>query len=111
MTNYFILFLSSVLAATGQLFLKLGANAQGWAMLSSAKLWVGLFCYFLGAALWVYALSKVALNVAYPFTVITFVLVFLLSSFFLGETINKLGVLGMCLICTGFLVMFYSSVR
>ncbi len=93
----------------GQILLKLGANRGGWDIVKAPQFWCGGFCYFLGAALWVYALSRVELGQAYPFTALTFVLVFILSALVLGETVSRLELLGLLLIISGFLVMFKAA--
>ena len=103
---YYCLFVSSVSAAAGQILLKLGANRGGWSILKAPQFWGGGFCYFLGSALWVYALSKVELSLAYPFTALTFTLVFALSVFVLGEAVSRLELIGILLIISGFLLMF-----
>jgi len=103
---YYFLFLSSATAAVGQILLKLGAGRPGWEILKAPQFWGGGCCYFISFVLWVYALSKVALGIAYPFTALTFVLVFLLSFLVLGEAVSRLEVVGLILILSGFLVMF-----
>ncbi|MGP8473952.1 EamA family transporter [Burkholderia sp. PR2] len=48
----------------------------------------GLLCYGAGTVLWIFALSKAGLTVVYPFTVLTFVLVFLAGILFFGERVS-----------------------
>ncbi len=67
------------------------------------------FLLFHRFRLWVYALSKVELGQAYPFTALTFVLVFILSFLVLGEAVSRLEVLGLLLTISGFLVMFKAA--
>lgn len=106
---YAILFIASATAAAGQLLLKLGANRGGWEILKSPHFWLGGFCYFISFVLWVYALSKVELSVAYPFTALTFVLVFILSFLALGEAVTAMKLVGIFLILSGFMVMFKAA--
>ncbi|UQZ88258.1 hypothetical protein C4J81_03140 [Deltaproteobacteria bacterium Smac51] len=103
---YYFLTLSSATAAVGQILLKLGASRGGWEILKAPQFWGGGFCYFISFVLWVYALSKVELGMAYPFTALTFVMVFLLSFLVLGESVSRMELLGIMLILSGFLVMF-----
>lgn len=106
---FYCLFLSSATAAIGQILLKLGADRGGWAIIKAPQFWGGGFCYFLSFVLWVYALSKVNLSIAYPFTALTFVMVFLLSFLVLGESPGGLQILGLFLILSGFFVMYISG--
>lgn len=106
---YYCLFISSFTAAAGQIFLKLGADRGGWNILKAPQFWGGGFCYFISFVLWVYALSKVELGLAYPFTALTFVMVFILSFLFLGETVSRLEFFGILLIISGFLLMYKAA--
>ena len=94
---YFILLLSSLSAAFGQIFLKKGSEN-----ILSLYMFVGVFLYFLGFILWVYCLSKTSLTIVYSFTLLTFLLVFMFSSFFLNEKINLITYLGIAFIFFGF---------
>jgi drug/metabolite transporter (DMT)-like permease len=102
---FLILSLSSIFAALGQLLLKLGTKPEGWQMLFSLHLWGGLGLYALSTALWIVGLSRVTLNVAYPFTVLTFTLVFLLSWLVLGEPLSLIQMVGLFAIAGGFILM------
>lgn len=77
---------SAVFAAAGQILFKLGAadraSPRDFLNLQIAG---GGALYFLSAVLWIAALAKAPLSVAYPFTALTFVLVYLASAFLLGD--------------------------
>lgn len=105
---YFLLFISSSLAAAGQLLLKFGANDKNtiYEFINIHTI-SGLLLYFIGLILWIYSLSKVNLILAYPFTLLTFILVFILAHLFLGELINKISLLGILFISFGFFILFY----
>lgn len=108
--SYITLIISALSAAFGQLFFKLGTNhAKGFELLYSYKLWLGVLLYFLSTVLWIYALSKLPLNRAYPFTALTFVLVFILGYLFLGETISIMRALGLMAIVLGFLILYFAN--
>ncbi len=66
---------------------------------------VGLSLYVVSFTLWFVALSKKNLNFVYPFTGLTFVFVFLMSYFILGETISKNGLIASSLIVIGILLL------
>ncbi|MGS0706575.1 hypothetical protein ACVBEE_08585 [Acinetobacter sp. ANC 3781] len=97
MKIFFLLFMSSVCAAFGQIFLKKGASS-----LFNLELGFGLALYTVGFVLWVYCLGKVSLTVVYAFTLITFILVFLLANLFFNEKITVLSVIGIALVFLGF---------
>lgn len=107
--NYIILLISSIFAALGQIFLKLGANQNIYEMLLSIKLWIGLTLYVVGSALWIYVLSKEPLSKVYPFAALTFILVFVFSYLFLNEMISMTQVLGILFILVGFVVLALAS--
>lgn len=105
MTPYLTLLTSSCLAIAGQLLLKFGANVGGWAILYSRPFLGGLACYFLSMVLWIYSLTKVHLGVAYAFTSLTFVGVYIASFVILKEPVTTPKILALALIVTGFLIL------
>jgi Membrane transporters of cations and cationic drugs len=98
--------LSSLLAIFGQLSFKTGA--QGGSLVKAAGspwLWAGLAGYGFSTLLWVYALTKVPLGIAYAFTALTFVGVYVASFFILKEPVTMPKLLGLGLVIGGFLVL------
>ena len=69
---------------------------------------VGLSFYIIGVFSWLYVLSKVDLSYAYPFLALTFVLVAISSSIFLGEYISPRRWIGIIVICLGILLILES---
>jgi len=92
----------SICAAAGQLMLMLGASGRD-SLLSFANVWIagGLIAYVVGTLLWVYALSKAALTVVYPFTALTFVFVYVSGIWLLGEPTSLRALAGVGLILAG----------
>ncbi len=100
------LLVGSLLAAAGQLLLKLGAdNVAALRGFLNPRVGAGLAAYVFGTVLWIWSLSKIPLNVAYGFTALTFVLVFAGSGFFLGERFSSWTYLGLGLVLAGFLCL------
>lgn len=92
----------AVLGATGQLLFKLGASGRvTLPSFFNAKIAAGFLLYGIGAAFWIWALSRESLAVVYPFTVLTFVLVYLASIFLLGERPSFSGWAGVSLVLFG----------
>ena len=108
---------SMILGAVGQMFIKKGLNSLGNLEFSkglftsyvkiffSPLVVVGLFTYFIGVFFWLYGLSKVDLSFAFPFVSLSYVLVFLLSWWVLGEELSMLRWTGLCVICLGVLLV------
>jgi drug/metabolite transporter (DMT)-like permease len=74
-------------------------------MFLSPYVLVGTFIYFLGVFFWLYALVKVDLSFAYPFSALSYGLVLLLSWLFLGENIPSLRLIGVLVICLGVIIV------
>lgn len=115
-----LIFLSISLAIIGQLFLKKGMGEVGRIgsgdfsyyqtvfikTILNLKVLIGLLIYVLSAFLWLVVLSRVELSFAYPFVAIGYVLVMLISWFFLKESIPLNRWIGTALIFLG--IMFIS---
>ena len=97
-----VLLAGTVLAATGQLLFKIGASGrEAISSFFNAWLFSGLVAYALGTLLWIYALSKVRLTVVYPFTALTFVLVYLFGVLILHEPTTGKALAGVALVLGG----------
>lgn len=70
---------------------------------------VGLFLYALGAVAWIAVLRRMDLSYAYPFLALNFILIALVSQWFLGETIPPLRWAGIGAICVGILAIAFSG--
>lgn len=108
MLNYIIISISSILAASGQILLKMGADKyQGnWLEWINWYSFLGCLCYGLGLLLWVYSLSKLPLSIAYLFTMLTFILVYILNWLIFGESLSSITLLGIMLVSIGMLVIY-----
>jgi drug/metabolite transporter (DMT)-like permease len=96
------LLVSSALAATGQVFLKLGVGGlAGPIEWVNGRTLFGLFLYAAGLALWLYGLSRAPLHLVYPFAILTFVLVGIVGMIALGERPTTLTLAGWGVICVG----------
>ena len=107
----FLLTISSVAAAVGQLLLKKGADGRSEILdFVNTPLILGLVFYAGGVAIWIYALSFEKLVNVYAFTALTFVLVYLGGVFILHEQISKSAVIGIVLILAGlYLIAVFES--
>jgi drug/metabolite transporter (DMT)-like permease len=99
---HLLLALAASLAAAAQLMFKFGATGRtGWMSFINAWIIAGLVCYGLGTVIWIYGLSKAPLSVVYPFTALTFVLVYAASVLVVGETTSARSLIGIALILGG----------
>jgi drug/metabolite transporter (DMT)-like permease len=93
---------AAVAAAMGQVLFRLGARDRiGLLDFLNVYIVIGMLCYAVGMAAWIYALSKEQMTNVYAFTALTFVLVYLSGVFLLGEQINITKAIGIVLIMCG----------
>lgn len=113
-TNMALILLGVLLNAAGQLALKQGARAMGPVALAPAELWgaglaaalnpfiwLGLVCYVVSVAVWIVALSRVDVSLAYPMLSIGYVLTALAAAWFFGEELNPMRIAGIAVIIVG----------
>jgi undecaprenyl phosphate-alpha-L-ara4N flippase subunit ArnE len=97
-----ILIASTLCAALGQILFRAGArNAETLVEFFNRWIMVGLFAYGVGTVLWIYVLSRAPLTVAYPFTALTFVLVYLAGAVLFGEPVTVRAMAGVVLVLGG----------
>jgi multidrug transporter EmrE-like cation transporter len=75
----------------------------------SASFWVGMFCYGASLCVWLGALSRAPVSIAYPMLSIGYVIVAFASMLWLGETLSPAKILGIALICMGVVLVSRSS--
>jgi drug/metabolite transporter (DMT)-like permease len=108
---YWVLIAASCLAAAGQLLFKLGADTrESVGEMLNVQIFGGLLCYGLGTLGWIFALSKLPLTVVYPFTALTFVLVYAAAVFLLGEHVGIRSGLGIGCVLVGLYLLTGQSV-
>lgn len=101
-----LVILSALCGAIGQVLLKLGANgATQWWSFINTRLLGGLAFYALSTVLWILALSRWPLTRVYPFTALTFVLVYVASAVLLKEPVSLTVAFGAGLVLLGLVVI------
>jgi multidrug transporter EmrE-like cation transporter len=109
-----------IAASTGQLMLKYGmaaatARARGsnGSLVTAAATtpWVllGLAVFAVSAVAWLGALSRIPLNVAYPFNAIGYIVILAASVVVLHERANLLTWAGSLLVVSGLIIVVVSS--
>jgi multidrug transporter EmrE-like cation transporter len=105
-----LLVVSTLLAAAGQILLKMGATgSRELTDFLNLRVLTGLGFYGVSTLLWIWALSKVPLSMAYSFTALTFLMVFLGSLLIVKESVGLLTFAGVALIVSGFLCVAAGS--
>lgn len=111
----FSLILSGVLLnAAAQLLLKAGTNAVGHFAFSTENLIPvglklafephilgGIACYVVSLVVWIMALSRVEVSIAYPMLSIGYVINALVAWHFFGESVNAMRMAGIGVIIVG----------
>ena len=112
MNTIMIILISVIFAAIGQVAWKFGMNQIGTLSLSSLVsallnpfVLLGFVMYGLSTIFWLIALSKKDLSFVYPFISLTYVLVLLLSSMLLKESIGINKFIGTLIIITGLIMI------
>ena len=98
----------SVLAAVGQIFLKMGSstasvNILSW--LTNTKLIIGIGLYALSSIFFIYALRLGNVSVLYPIIAASYIWVAILASIFLGESMSLVRWAGIGLILGGIVLI------
>ena len=103
---YIILLGASVLGAAGQVMFKLGASGrEQLAAYLNGWIFLGFAAYGAGTILWIYSLSHAKLTLVYPFTALTFVLVYIFGVLCLREPTNIQALSGVALVLVGLFVI------
>ena len=95
--------LAVVLGTAAQLLLKAGTNATpvGLGLAFDPRVLAGVGCYAVSLIVWILALSKTPVSVAYPMVSIGFALNALLAWWLLGEAVTPMRMLGIGVIIVG----------
>ncbi|GAA6207076.1 EamA family transporter [Cognatishimia sp. WU-CL00825] len=113
----FLLVVASVtLSAFGQTAFKIGVGrvqfvpeagtlSKIFGFAGSPFILAGLALYAVGTLFWLFALRNLDLSLAYPFVALSFIVVFLIGIFALGEPLNSMRVLGLLVITLGLVIM------
>jgi multidrug transporter EmrE-like cation transporter len=75
----------------------------------SGSFWVGMFCYGASLCVWLAALSRAPVSIAYPMLSVGYVIVAFASMLWLGETLSPAKMLGIALICMGVVLVSRSA--
>jgi len=104
--------------AAAQLFLKAGTNAVGRFAFTADNIvpvgtrlalepfiLVGMACYVVSLVVWIMALSRVAVSIAYPMVSLGYVLNAVAAWYLLGESLGAMRLIGIGLIIVGVFII------
>ena len=96
-----------LLGTVAQLFLKAGTNATpvGLGLALEPRILAGIACYAVSMVVWILALSKTPISVAYPMTAIGFALNAGLAWWLLGEAVTPMRMAGIGIIIVGVVIV------
>jgi multidrug transporter EmrE-like cation transporter len=101
--NFWFVLVGVLLNACAQLLLKAGTNAMplGLRLALEPHILGGLACYVVSVVVWIVALSRVPVSVAYPMLSIGYVVNALGAWTLLGESLTPLRMAGTVIIVAG----------
>lgn len=119
LSTFSIILAGVVLNSAAQLMLKAGARTLGavsmgsasslmqaaWSAATQPWIGLGLVCYFVSAALWIVALTRVDVTIAYPMLSMGYVIAAVLAWQLFGESLNAGRVAGIAIILIGVVVL------
>jgi multidrug transporter EmrE-like cation transporter len=96
-----------LLNAAAQLLLKAGTNAMplGFGLAFEPHILGGLACYVVSVVVWVIALSRVPVSIAYPMLSIGYVVNAVAARYLLGEALTPMRLAGIGIIVLGVFVV------
>lgn len=116
-----LILLGVLLGATGQLFLKAGTNRVGrfafrrdnilpigWKLATEPRIVAGLVCYVIGVAVWIVALSRVEVSIAYPMVSMGYVVNAVAAWYLFGEAVTRSRLVGIGIIAIGVYIVAQS---
>jgi multidrug transporter EmrE-like cation transporter len=104
----FIYIAVAVLLGTGaQLLLKAGTNTTpvGLGLALEPRIIAGIACYAVSLVVWILALAKTPVSVAYPMVSLGFALNALLAWWLLGEAVTPMRMAGIGIIIVGVILV------
>lgn len=104
------LFLKAATAATGPIALSArGSTDTFWTLVREPTLWGGLACYGVSLVVWILALSRAPVSIAYPMLSIGYVVNLLAAAVLFREPLTLQKIIAVTIICIGVTLLARSS--
>ncbi len=118
LVSFGLIFTGVMLNAAAQILMKAGTNSIGyfefsienivpigWKLATEWHIITALFCYALSVVIWVLALSRVPVSIAFPMLSMAYVVNALAAWYLLGEPFNATKLVGMAVIILGVIII------
>ena len=118
LVSFALIFIGVMLNAAAQILMKAGTNAIGyfefsrdnilpigWKLATEWHIAAALFCYVLSVVIWILALSRVPVSIAFPMLSMAYVVNAIAAWYLLGEAFNPTKLIGMGVIMLGVLII------
>jgi multidrug transporter EmrE-like cation transporter len=116
--SFGLIFTGVMLNAAAQILMKAGTNAVGhfefsaanivpigWKLATEWHIVTALFCYGFSVVVWILALSRVPVSIAFPMLSMAYVVNAVAAWYLLGEELNPVKVLGIGVIILGVVII------
>lgn len=118
LVSFALIFTGVMLNAAAQILMKAGTNAVGhfefsaenilpigWKLATEWHIVVALGCYALSVIVWILALSRVPVSIAFPMLSMAYVVNAIAAYYLLGEPFSSTKLIGMGIIILGVIVI------
>ena len=107
LVSFSLILLGVLLNAAAQLLLKAGTNAMplGLRLAIEPHILAGLACYVVSVVVWIVALSRVPVSIAYPMLSIGYVVNAIAARYLLGEAVTPMRLVGIGIIVLGVFIV------
>jgi multidrug transporter EmrE-like cation transporter len=105
--SFSLILVGVLLNAAAQLLLKAGTNAMplGLRLAIEPHILAGLACYVVSVVVWIVALSRVPVSIAYPMLSIGYVVNAIAAWYLLGEAVTTMRLVGIGIIVLGVFIV------
>ncbi len=116
--SFGLIFTGVMLNAAAHILMKAGTNAIGyfefsvanivpigWKLATEWHIITALFCYALSVVIWILALSRVPVSIAFPMLSMAYVVNAIAAWYLLGEAFNPTKLVGMGVIILGVIII------
>ena len=107
LVSFSLILVGVLLNAAAQLLLKAGTNAMplGLRLAVEPHILAGLACYVVSVVVWIVALSRVPVSIAYPMLSIGYVVNAIAAWYLLGEAVTPMRLVGIGIIVLGVFIV------
>ena len=107
LVSFSLILVGVLLNAAAQLLLKAGTNAMplGLRLAIEPHILAGLACYVVSVVVWIVALSRVPVSIAYPMLSIGYVVNAIAAWYLLGEAVTPMRLAGIGIIVFGVFIV------